>query len=80
MRITGSAAFAAVLLWSVAAAAQGPGGRPPGGFPGPGPGFGRGINVLGVEPLELANPIAGAPYSADTVTELVQQLPDGNRI
>jgi hypothetical protein len=51
--------------------------RGPGG---PEPGFGRGVDVLGVEPLEFSEPVTGAPYSADTGTEVVQQLADGNRI
>jgi hypothetical protein len=38
------------------------------------------MDVLRVDPLEMSDPVVGAPFSADTVTELVQQLPDGNRI
>jgi hypothetical protein len=50
------------------------------GFPGPGAGFGGGIDILRVEPLELSEPVVGAPFSAETVTEMVQPLADGNRI
>jgi hypothetical protein len=77
-----SIALASMLIGSASAAAQEPAGRARGGFPGPGPGpgFGRGADVLGVEPLELSQPVVGVPFSADTVTEMVQQLADGNRI
>jgi hypothetical protein len=36
--------------------------------------------VLAIEPFDMAEPVKDAPYSADIVTEIVQQLPDGNRI
>lgn len=42
--------------------------------------FERRIDVLGVEPLDLADTVTGAPYTADIVTETVQTLADGNRI
>ena len=42
--------------------------------------FERRIDVLGIEPLDLADTITGAPYTADVVTETVQTLADGNRI
>ena len=38
------------------------------------------MGLLAVEPFEGAEPIAGAPYSADISTDVVQQLADGNRI
>lgn len=77
-----SIALASMLIGSASAAAQEPAGRARGGFPGPGPGpgFGRGVDILGVEPLELTQPVLGVPFSAETVTEMVQQFPDGNRI
>jgi hypothetical protein len=40
----------------------------------------RGIDVIGIEPLELSEPVVGAPFSADTLTTMTQQLADGNRI
>jgi hypothetical protein len=40
----------------------------------------RGIGLLAVEPFNGAEPVAGAPYSADITTDVVQQLADGNRI
>jgi len=36
--------------------------------------------VLGVEPLDLAATVTGAPYTADIVTDTAQTLADGNRI
>ena len=79
---TATVAACGLVLVSIATvAAQGP---PPRGrveLPGPpGPGFMRGIDVLGVEPLELADPVVGVPFSADTLTTMTQQLADGNRI
>ena len=58
-----------VLLASFATSAQerfGPGR----GFPDrpPGPGLGPGIDILGVQPLEMSAPVVGAPFSADTIT------------
>lgn len=50
--------------------------RPPGAGPGPGPG----IDILGVQPLEMSAPVVGAPFSAETVTEFVQEFVDGNRM
>ena len=38
------------------------------------------IGMLAVEPFEGAEPIVGAPYSADISTDVVQSLADGNRI
>lgn len=59
-------------------------------FRGPGPGGQAGANVratrfdavdmMAVEPLEIGEPVTGAPYAADVVTEIVQPLADGNRI
>lgn len=52
------------------------------GFPDrpPGPGFGPGIDILGVQPLGMSAPVVGAPFSAETVTEFVQEFVDGNRM
>ncbi len=51
---------------------------------GPGPAVGltfeRPIDVLSIEPLDVAGPVTDAPYSADITTEVVQPLADGNRI
>ena len=70
-----------IVLASVATSAQEPFG-PGRGFPGrpPGPGFGPGIDILGIQPLEMSAPVVGAPFSADTVTEFVQEFVDGNRL
>ena len=38
------------------------------------------MGLLAVEPFEGAQPIVGAPYSADISTDVVQSLADGNRI
>lgn len=78
MKIVISIAMTAVLIWNASPCAQELPGRGRGGFPGLGPGFG--VDILRVEPLELLEPVTDAPYSAETVTELVQQLGDGNRI
>lgn len=43
---------------------------------GPGPG----IDVLAVGPLDVAAPVTGSPYWAETITELTQQFADGNRV
>ena len=68
-----------IVLASFAISAQerfGPGR----GFPdrplGPGPG----IDILGVQPLEMSAPVVGAPFSAETFTEFVQEFVDGNRM
>lgn len=52
---------------------------------GPGRGFpdrlpGPGIDVLGIQPLEMSAPVMGVPFSAETVTEFVQEFVDGNRL
>jgi hypothetical protein len=48
----------------------------------PGPVFrgGSSIDILAIEPVEMGEPVENAPYSADTVNVVTQQLPDGNRI
>ncbi len=38
------------------------------------------VGLLAVEPFESSQPITGAPYTADMVTDVVQPLADGNRI
>lgn len=38
------------------------------------------MGLLAVEPFDMAQPVTGAPYSADIVTDVVQTLADGNRI
>ena len=38
------------------------------------------IGLLAVEPFEGADPVVGAPYSAEISTDVVQALADGNRI
>jgi hypothetical protein len=38
------------------------------------------VEVMMAEPFEAGEPVTGAPYSADVVTEIVQTLADGNRI
>jgi hypothetical protein len=50
---------------------------PPGG---PGGFIEQRMGVLAVEPFDAAEPITGAPYSAEIVTDVVQTLADGNRI
>lgn len=50
---------------------------PPGG---PGGFIEQRMGVLSVEPFDTAQPITGAPYTADIVTDVVQTLADGNRI
>jgi hypothetical protein len=35
---------------------------------------------MSAEPLDFAEPVTGAPYSADSTTETTQTLADGNRI
>ena len=44
------------------------------------PVLGPGIDILGVQPLEMSAPVVGAPFSADTITEFVQEFVDGNRM
>ena len=46
----------------------------------PGPGLGPGIDILGVQPLEMSAAVVAAPFSAETVTEFVQEFVDGNRM
>ena len=38
------------------------------------------FGVVAVEPFEMSRPIQNAPYSAEVVTEVVQELADGNHI
>jgi hypothetical protein len=80
MRTIFSFTLAAAFLWTASAAAQDGPGRGRFVFRGPGPGFGPGMDILRVEPLELSDAITDAPFSAETITEVVQQLADGNRI
>ena len=77
MKVAVSIAVITVLI-NVSPSSQEYPGRGRGGFPGPPPGFG--VDILRVEPLELFEPVLDTPYSAETVTEMVQQLADGNRI
>ena len=42
--------------------------------------FERTVDVMMAEPLDAGEPVTGAPYSANAVTEVIQQLVDGNRI
>ena len=50
---------------------------PPGG---PGGFIEQRMGVLAVEPFDTMEPITGAPYTAEIVTDVVQTLADGNRI
>jgi hypothetical protein len=38
------------------------------------------IDILGVEPLEFGEVVTGMPFTAEAVTEMIQELRDGNRI
>jgi hypothetical protein len=38
------------------------------------------IDIRGVEPLQFGEIVRGAPFSAEAVTEMTQELRDGNRI
>ena len=38
------------------------------------------VGMLTVEPFEMGDPVENAPYSAEIVNEVTQQLADGNRI
>jgi hypothetical protein len=38
------------------------------------------VEMLAVEPLDMGAPVESAPYSAEMVNEVIQDLPDGNRI
>lgn len=40
----------------------------------------KAFGVMAVEPLEMGEPVQNAPYSAEIVTEVVQEFADGNRI
>lgn len=71
--IIASAALATAQGGPPQEAGRGPGMR------GPGP-SGAGIDIMGVEPIEFGEPVLGAPFSADAITEMAQDLPDGNRI
>jgi hypothetical protein len=76
-----AASLALGLAYSIGVSAQS---GPPRGGPGlemrgAGPGA-PGIDILAVEPIEFGEPVLDAPFSADAVTEMTQNLPDGNRI
>jgi hypothetical protein len=80
--VCGAVALGVALGEGVAAQAGGGRGGGVGGGAGAGTGVGQGGGRGGTMmrvPLEVA-PIKGAPYFAETVTETVQQLADGNRI
>ena len=70
-----------VLAFSTVLAAQGPPFREPGRGPDlrP-PGRPGDIDILGVDLLQSGEPVLGVPFSAEAVTETVQDLADGNRI
>jgi hypothetical protein len=38
------------------------------------------VGMLAVEPFEMGDPVEDAPYSAEIVNEVTQELPNGNRI
>jgi len=38
------------------------------------------IDIRGVEPMQFGEVVRGAPFSAEAVTEMTQELRDGNRI
>jgi hypothetical protein len=42
--------------------------------------FERPVDIMAAEPLGVGEPMAGAPFSATVVTEVIQVLADGNRI
>lgn len=63
----------AVLGSALALAAQGP-------PMGPGGPFGRHMEILGFEEMHPGKVVAGAPYSAVSVTEITQTLGDGTTI
>lgn len=44
------------------------------------PPMGPRIDILGAQPLEMLAAVLAAPFSAETVSELVQEFVDGNRI
>jgi hypothetical protein len=50
------------------------------GIPAPPPFVDFKVEMLAVEPFELGEPVENAPYSAEIVNEVTQELPDGNRI
>ena len=75
----GRVVVSCVALVALGALLSAQGGPPRGPGRGPGPG-GPGIDIMGVEPIEFGEPVLGAPFSADAITEMTQDLPDGNRI
>jgi hypothetical protein len=50
------------------------------GQPAPPPLIDFKVEMLAVEPFEMGDPVENAPYSAEIVTEVTQELADGNRI
>jgi hypothetical protein len=50
------------------------------GIPAPPPFVDFRVEMLAVEPFDLGEPVENAPYSAEIVNEVTQELPDGNRI
>jgi hypothetical protein len=49
-------------------------------MPVPGSTIDRDIGMVAVEPFEMGDPVENAPYSAEIVNEVTQELPNGNRI
>jgi hypothetical protein len=78
-------ALTAMLVGSGTASAQPPTGvimpgqnQPKGVLAPPPTGFQ--VEMLTVEPFEMGDPVERAPFSAEIITEVAQELPNGNRI
>jgi hypothetical protein len=78
MRITVTATVICASLIGPAASAQVPTKVTQGA--GVGAGAGPGASILFSEPLDIAAPVIGRPYTADTLTVTTQILPNGTRI
>jgi hypothetical protein len=84
-RILMVTALTAILVDSGTASAQPPTGvimpgqNQPRGLLAPPP-TGFQVEMLTVEPFEMGDPVERAPFSAEIITEVAQDLPNGNRI
>jgi hypothetical protein len=56
-----------LAMWMAATLVSAQGGPPP-------------IDIIGVEPLEFGEMVVGAPFTAEAISDMTQEFPDGNRI
>ena len=78
--VFGPTALAATMAFAQPSVVKRPGGDPAQPQVLAGPAFELPVDVLTAEPIEIGEPVAGLPYTADMTTEVAHELADGNRI